>query len=224
MLIAGLDEAGKGSVVGPMVIGAVVVEESELSILNSLGVKDSKKLAPKKREQIAVEIKKRFKYCEYEVSAMQIDELRKAMTMNEIMVLCFSNVLKQLNSSKAIVDAADVNAKRFAQNLKKKVGGMEIQAEHKADEKYTIVGAASILAKVKRDLRLRELEYKLGMKIGSGYPADLKTKQFLEKCLKSGKFPDCVRLSWQTSQMFIRKSGAKALNLSSLNDIQEAKR
>ncbi len=203
MLIAGLDEAGKGSVVGPMVIGAVVIEERELSILKSLGVKDSKKLYPKKREQIATEIKKRFQHCEYEVSAKQIDELRKTMTMNEIMVLCFSSVLKQLNCSKAIVDAADVSSSRFARNLQKKVSNIEILAEHKADEKYLIVGAASILAKVKRDKRLRELEYKLGKQIGSGYPADLKTKRFLAECLKNGKFPNCVRLSWQTTRMLI---------------------
>lgn len=211
MLIAGLDEAGKGSVVGPMIIGAVVIEEGEQSILKTLGVKDSKKLSSKKREQIAKLIKSRFQHFEYEVSASEIDQLRKNLTMNEIMVLCFSRVLNQLNIRKAIVDAADVNPRRFAWKLKQNVAGVEIQAEHKADEKYTLVGAASIIAKVKRDLRLRELEHKLRKQIGSGYPADSRTRRFLIECLKNYELPDCIRLSWKTTRMLIKSESIKPI-------------
>ncbi|MEM2925153.1 MAG: ribonuclease HII [Methanocellales archaeon] len=211
MLIAGLDEAGKGSVVGPMVIGAVVIEEKEQSILSTLGVKDSKKLSPRKREQIALQIKNIFQHFEYEVSASEIDELRKKFTMNEIMVLCFSRVLNQLNISKAIVDAADVNPRRFAWKLKQNVPRIEIHAEHKADEKYTIVGAASIIAKVKRDSCMKELERKIGRQIGSGYPVDSKTKRFLADCYNSGDPPDCIRLSWKTWQNLIKRESIKPI-------------
>lgn len=202
-----MDEAGKGPVIGPMIIGAVVLEEDELAILDRLGVKDSKKLSARAREQIAQQIKKRFQYYECEVSAKQIDELRRIMTMNEIMVLCYSRVLKQINASKAIVDAADVNASRFAENLRKKGCKIEIIAEHKADEKYPVVGAASILAKVKRDSCVREIERNLGQRIGSGYPSDPLTRRFLEEWIKSqGMLPDCARKSWQTSLALIKNS------------------
>ncbi len=210
MLIAGVDEAGKGPVIGPLVVGAVVLEESELAILDRLGVKDSKKLTPRAREQIAEQIKKRFQHHEYVVSATQIDELRKIMTMNEIMVLCHSHVLKKINAGKAIVDAADVIASRFAQNLRNNVSGIEIIAEHKADEKYPVVGAASIIAKVKRDACIREIERSMGRRIGSGYPSDRTTKRFLEEWFRSGEtLPECVRASWQTSKGLLAKRERK---------------
>lgn len=209
MMIAGIDEAGKGPVIGPMCIGGVKIEESKAHILKVLGVADSKKLTPKKREQLAAQIKKHADgFFVLEISPSQIDELRKIMTMNDIMVVCFSKVLEQLKPELAYVDAADVKADRFAENLRRQYAKtspdhakkIEIVSKHQADAIYPTVSAASILAKVRRDEIIEELKKEWKADFGSGYPSDPKTKEFLLKWGKehNGEFPSIVRQSWQT--------------------------
>jgi ribonuclease HII len=209
MMIAGIDEAGKGPVIGPMCIGGVKIEESKAHIFKKLGVADSKKLAPKKREQLGAQIKK---YADdffiLEVSPSQIDELRKIMSMNEIMVVCFAKVLEQLKPDLVYVDAADVKAERFGENLRRQYAKtnpahakkIEIISMHQADAIYPAVSAASIIAKVRRDELIEELKKEWGADFGSGYPSDPKTKEFLLKWGEehNGEFPGIVRQSWQT--------------------------
>jgi ribonuclease HII len=192
-----------------MCIGGVKIEESRAHVLKVLGVADSKKLTPKKREQLSSQIKKHAdSFFILEVSPSQIDELRKIMTMNEIMVVCFSKVLEQLKPDIVYVDAADVKAERFGANLlmqytktnpdhAKKI---KITSEHQADAIYPTVSAASIIAKVRRDELIEELKKEWGLDFGSGYPSDPKTKEFLLNWGKehSGEFPGIVRQSWQT--------------------------
>lgn len=208
-MIAGIDEAGKGPVLGPMCVAGLLLDENKLERISRLGVKDSKKLAPKKRETLSVEIKKfADKIFILEVSPGQIDELRKVITMNEIMVLCYARVLEELKPESAFVDAADVIAERFGENIMKKYSGdLNIISEHNADENYPIVSAASILAKVRRDELVRNLERTVGKEIGSGYPADPKTVRFLENWVKEhGMLPDFARSSWETSKNILEKS------------------
>lgn len=223
MMIAGIDEAGKGPVMGPMCIGGVKIEESKAHILKVLGVADSKKLTPKKREQLAAQIKKHADgFFVLEVSPSQIDELRKIMTMNEIMVVCFAKVVEQLKPDLVYVDAADVKAERFADNLRRQYAKtstahakkIEIISMHQADAIYPTVSAASIIAKVRRDELIEELKKEWGVDFGSGYPSDPKTKEFLLKWGKehSGEFPNIVRQSWQTVENIRReleKTGSK---------------
>ncbi|VVB84190.1 Ribonuclease HII [uncultured archaeon] len=207
-MIAGIDEAGKGPVLGPMCVAGVLLDENKFDALTRLGVKDSKQLSPKKRESLAVDIKKLVDmYFILEVTPAQIDELRKIMTMNEIMVVCYVKVLEELKPDHVFVDAADVNAKRFGENIRKKyTGRIEITSEHDADVKYPIVSAASILAKVQRDALVKEIGKKTGIEIGSGYPGDPKTIRFLEKWLKEhGSLPDFARTSWETSKKALEK-------------------
>jgi len=136
-------------------------------------VKDSKLLSPARREVLAGRIEKIAldKYV-LEVRPEVIDELRKIMTMNDVMVRSFSKVLENLSADRAILDAADVNAERFARRVKEVSGTeMEVVAEHRADRNHPVVAAASILAKVKRDRSVREIEVAVGREIGSGYPS-----------------------------------------------------
>jgi len=209
MMIAGIDEAGKGPVIGPMCIGGVKIDESKAHILKVLGVADSKKLTPKKREQLAAQIKKHAEgFFVLEVGPSQIDELRKIMSMNEIMVVCFAKVLEQLKPDIVYADAADVKAERFAENLRRQYAKtspdhakkIEIVSMHQADATFPVVSAASIIAKVRRDELIEELKKEWHMDFGSGYPSDPKTKEFLLKWGKehSGEFPRIVRQSWQT--------------------------
>lgn len=187
MMIAGIDEAGKGPVIGPMCIGGIKIEESKAHILKLLGVADSKKLTPKKREQLAGLIKKHSEsYVILEVSPFQIDELRKIMNMNEVMVVCFAKVLEQLKPDLVYVDAADVKAERFAENLRREYAKntqnnstkIDIVSMHQADVLYPTVSAASIIAKVRRDEIIKELK-KSGMQISvAAIPQTQKQKNF----------------------------------------------
>ncbi len=205
-MISGIDEAGKGPVLGPMCVAGVLLEGRKLGALGKMGVKDSKKLTAKKRESLAVEIKEvADKYYILEVSPFHIDELRKIMTMNEIMVVCYVKVLEALKPDHAFVDAADVIAERFGENIKKKYNAeIDITSEHDADENYPIVSAASILAKVERDTLIKKLEEDAGVEIGSGYPADPKTIKFLENWIQEhGTLPDFARSSWETARRLL---------------------
>jgi len=203
MLLMGVDEAGKGPVIGSMFVAGFVVEESKLFDLAAMGVRDSKQLSRARREAIS---RKLYAIADghyiLEVAPSVIDELRQVMTMNDIMVRCFSQVVSKLSAGRAVLDAADVNAGRFAHRVKSMSGtSMEIVAEHKADENHHIVGAASILAKVRRDESIRELERSINCKIGSGYPADQDTIDFLSQWTKEHKaLPPFARHSWSTAQ------------------------
>lgn len=208
LMISGIDEAGKGPVLGPMCVAGILLDGTRTDELLRIGVKDSKQLTGKKREGLAREIKKVAEdYFILEVSPIGIDEQRKTMTMNEIMVACFTKVLEELRPDHAFVDAADVNANRFGENIKEKYSGeILITSEHKADVKYPVVSAASILAKVQRDSLVKQLEDELGMEIGSGYPADPKTILFLENWVKdNNSLPSFARYSWETSKRILEK-------------------
>ena len=106
--------------------------------------------------------------------------------------------------SKILVDAADSVAENYTQRIiecitrgNEEFRLPEIISEHKADDKYVEVGAASILAKVMRDREIEKLKEIYG-EIGSGYPADELTKKFIQKASRENNFPECVRLSWNT--------------------------
>jgi ribonuclease H, mammalian HI/archaeal HII subfamily len=202
-----------------MCIAGVCATEEQENKLRILGVDDSKKLTAKKRQQLEVSIKKYVSsWYIYEVEPRKIDDLRKIMTMNEIMVLCFSKVMEELTLSSAdksnpfdivFLDAADVLEERFAQRVKdeyskkfkEEASRTEYISKHKADTISPVVSAASILAKTRRDELIEEIKKKEGVDFGSGYPSDPKTKLFLENWIKENDdFPDYVRKSWKTAE------------------------
>lgn len=186
-----------------MFVAGLVIEEDRLFDLASFGVRDSKLLTPAKREILAKKISG-IAADQYilEVKAQVIDDLRLIMTMNEIMVRSFSTVVANLHADRGILDAADVNAQRFADRVKAaSKTSMILQAEHKADQRHHVVSAASILAKVRRDASMRELEDAMHCKIGSGYPHDQDTINFLTEWVKEKQaLPPCARQSWSTAQ------------------------
>jgi ribonuclease HII len=200
MKIAGVDEAGKGPVLGSMFVAGVMLDERRIHLLEELKVRDSKLVSPSRREKLAPEIEKIAGCFVVEITASQIDELREVISMNEILVSSYAKVLENLHPDKAFVDSPDVNAMRFAENIKKQCPyPVEIVSEHGADVKYPVVSAASIVAKVRRDASVAALEKKIGKPIGSGYPSDARTQGFLRALLKSGDaLPGYVRRSWKT--------------------------
>ena len=216
-MICGVDEAGRGPVVGSLVIAGVTFENDLKLIENN--VRDSKKITPKRREILSKRIKEwAVNYEITLISASDIDNMRKVMTLNEIEVNAFSKIIEKLKPDICYVDAADVNDERFGNNIRSRLSFKpEIISKHKADDIYPVVGAASILAKTKRDEEVQmiaqELEKKLDMPLGSGYPADPVTQKFLRKWVKTfGKLPPHTRHSWKTAQNLLKESKIKKLD------------
>ena len=206
MLVAGVDDAGRGPIIGPLVIAGVLLDEKELDKLKALGVKDSKLLSPKRREHLAIDIKRiAARYCSESLSPEQIDKVvetgRKLHRLNRLEADVMAKIIEALRPDVAYVDASDVLADRFKAHIIEKLAlQVEIVSEHKADAKYPIVSAASIIAKVERDRAIQELAEKYG-DMGSGYVTDPKTIAFLERWLAThGSFPRFVRKSWKPAK------------------------
>ena len=199
MDILGIDEAGRGSVLGPMVIAGVIIPEKMEKVLERMGVKDSKRLTPNRRTILSRKLKKMFEYESVVISALEIEKMRAdGINLNDIEKNAMRDLIIRLNPEKAIVDAVDVKAERF-QNYLCESTGVNVIAEHKADDKYIEVSAASIIAKAERDAQIAEInkEYIKTGGIGSGYPSDPTTKKFLNNYTYD-EMPEFVRKSWAT--------------------------
>ena len=205
-MICGVDEAGKGSVLGPMVIAAVGISSED--ILEGIRVRDSKLLSAKERERLYKIIKKKCQVATVRLDAQQIDIMRRDMTLNEAVARSHAQVIIKLSPDYAYLDACDVNTFRYAEMVKNHLlQPCEIISEHHADEKFPVVSAASIIAKVTRDRAIATLAKKYGT-IGSGYPSDPVTIHFLNSYIDEYRVPPPIaRKSWKTvSAILSRKS------------------
>ena len=219
MKVAGVDDAGRGPIIGPLVIAGVLVEERDLPTLKSLGVKDSKLLSPRRREQLAVEIKKiALKWHVVKLAPAEIDDVvengKKLHKLNRMEAHAMAEVIAALKPEVAFVDASDVLEERFGEHIAEKLPfKIKIVSEHKADRKYVVVSAASIIAKVERDKAVAEIAEKYG-DIGSGYVTDPKTVEFLEKWVKKyDSYPDFVRKSWKPAKKMREDAKARQAKL-----------
>ncbi|MCW4047872.1 MAG: ribonuclease HII [Candidatus Bathyarchaeota archaeon] len=215
MLVAGVDEAGRGCVVGPLVVAGVLLKEENLRLLKGLGVKDSKLLSPRKREMLAAEITRLAeKHVIVKLSPVEIDHAvesgRKLHKLNRLEAQTMTKIIEALKPDVAYVDAADVVEDRFKHHIQEGLPfKVKIVSEHKADKVYPVVSAASILAKVERDKAIAVLKRDYG-DFGSGYLTDEKTMIFLKQWLQAhgGDYPDCVRKSWKPAKKAKNELGA----------------
>ncbi|MDD3137124.1 MAG: ribonuclease HII [Methanoregula sp.] len=196
-MICGVDEAGKGSVLGPMVIAGVAVASGD--VFSDIPVKDSKELSPSERDRLFLLIREKCTFATVVIEAHEIDAIRREMTLNACVAKAHADVIRKLSPDTAYVDACDVNAFRYAETVKSFLPvPCEIVSEHHADQTYTVVSAASIIAKVTRDRLIAELAQKYG-DIGSGYPADPITVTYLNSYIdEHGCPPPIARKSWKT--------------------------
>lgn len=205
-MYCGIDEAGRGSVMGPLVVGSVFVDDDEF--LKTIGVKDSKKLTPKKREEMYDEIISECKsWTTVVISAEEIDEKRKIMSLNDIELHMFVEGIQYSECATAYVDCPDVNEKSFSKRLSDILGNnVEIIAKHKADDTYAVVSAASIVAKVTRDRMIEDIREEFGVNIGSGYPSDHYTMDFIEEWIQKNRHaPKHVRCSWEPVKVMLSR-------------------
>ena len=210
-MYCGVDEAGRGSVMGPLVVGAVFVESDDL--LLEIGVKDSKKLTPRRRESMYEQLVSSVPGWSVAIaSAADIDRLRKSMSLNDIELDMFCKAVSEHPAAEVIADCPDVNEAGFAARFKAALGSdAAVTAKHKADDTYPVVSAASIIAKVTRDRMMEEIRERFGTDVGSGYPSDRHTMEFIENWIKeNGKAPEDVRCSWEPVRVMLsRRSNTK---------------
>jgi len=213
MLVAGVDEAGRGCVIGPLVVAGVLVTEANLHVLSRLGVKDSKLLSPKKREALFTKIAGLAeKQLVVKLSPREIDRVvessRKLHKLNRLEAETMAQVINALKPDEAYVDAADVVEDRFKHHIQEGlIVKAKITSRHKADKFYPVVSAASIVAKVERDKEIAALRAMYG-DFGSGYLTDQKTMLFLKQWLQThAEYPDCVRKSWKPAKQAKNEKG-----------------
>ncbi len=201
-MLAGIDEAGRGPVLGPLVVAGVACDDPKA--LQKMGCTDSKSLTPGKREMVdrklrghpGVRVEVRT------IAAETLDEERRRRTLNAIEVERFQDIALALGADTVVVDAADVDARRFGRQVASRLPAhCVVVSEHKADANHVVVGAASIVAKVARDAAVaelaRRLERQIGMPLGSGYASDPLTQAFIAKWHATfGDLPEGARRSW----------------------------
>lgn len=193
-----------------MVVAAVGV--SSEARLSGLGVRDSKLLPPQERERLYPQIRMRCKVATVTIDAQEIDAIRTEMTMNACVARAHAMVITKLSPSRAYVDACDVNCLRYAEMVKEHLSSpCEIVSEHHADEKFMVVSAASIVAKVVRDREINKLAKKYG-EIGSGYPSDPVTIRWLSDYIGEHPSPPPIaRRSWKTVTTLLAKKTQRSL-------------
>ena len=209
-LILGIDDAGRGPVIGNMVLAGCILNQEVEQELRELGVMDSKLLTRKKREKLIEIIKKKATgFQTHKITPSEIDTgMGIGLNLNETEAMAAGIIInelvkdKKLSNLKIVIDCPSVNTNSWKKKLLEYTDNknLNIVCEHKADMKFTAVSAASIIAKVTRDGEIEKLKKKIGKDFGSGYPADPKTRVFLKKYVDDAEIAKhrIFRQTWST--------------------------
>jgi ribonuclease HII len=221
-LIIGIDDAGRGPIIGPMVLAGVFISKEDEKELKEWGVDDSKKLTAEKREEIFEKIKGKFEYRVELTSVDEIDSRSKMGTnLNRLEAVKAANIINELvrgkeGKIKIVIDCPSTNIEAWENCVKQyvaqeKLEKLEFFVEHKADANHISVGAASIVAKVTRDREIEKLKKEVGFDFGSGYPSDPFTCRALETRLDELVKKGIVRKTWATYDNLKAKKEQKSL-------------
>ena len=223
-LLLGIDDAGRGPVLGPMVLAGCLIEKSKEHELKTAGAKDSKLLSPAQRERILEDLRKIVKDYKYRmITPIEIDTgMGEGLNLNLVEALASASIINEITNAlsnaqkqhlKIILDCPSINTSGWKNQLMGYVEDKKLESkivcEHKADFNHVVVSAASILAKVTRDAQIEKLKQEVGFDFGSGYPADPYTKKALiehgDELLKK----HLIRESWATWQEIVGKTSKK---------------
>jgi ribonuclease HII len=223
IIVAGVDEAGRGCVIGPLVICAFACDSDWEPELRRMGVKDSKQLTAQRRQELAVKLRKIGKHVLVKITAEQLSKEMSSKSLNEIEAEHAAQALNELQEKlsvkgnefeKIFVDSPDPVPSLFEKRLRKylvgKTGKARIVSENKADAKYACCSAASILAKVERDAEIEKIKKLVGSEFGSGYSSDLVTQEFLCKHFNDEAVKPFLREKWET----VKRLRCKQMDLS----------
>lgn len=221
MLYVGIDDAGRGPVIGPMVLTGILADEKQIAELKKLGVRDSKMLLPQQREALfsrIKEISEDFKIVQ--ISASEIDaKLGSGTNLNQVEAQMTAEIINGLNKDgkeiEIVVDCPSINIDSWRDYLAQHIESTEkikLKCEHKADINHPIVSAASIIAKVTRDAEVEKLKKKYDFDCGSGYPSDPVCVAFL-RTPRARELAELglIRTSWQTWKNVLSGKGQSKL-------------
>ncbi|RLF14856.1 MAG: ribonuclease HII [Thermoprotei archaeon] len=215
MLIGGIDEAGRGPIIGPLIVAGVCMRNEDVDAIVRLGVKDSKKLTPTTRLRLLPEILSRAQRIVVEcIPPSLIDKYTSSSIrggLNTLEAMIIALIISKLNAKTIFIDTPDIKPQRFKEVILSilrndyNIDNVDIVVSHHADVQFPIVSIASVIAKVFRDSFIHELHSFYG-DFGSGYPSDKKTLSFIEKCLRKGSLPPIIRSKWSTLKKFKKTS------------------
>lgn len=221
LLKLGIDDAGRGPVIGPMVLAGCLIDEKTEKELRRLGVRDSKELTQKRREFLEKVIKEKAEAFEIELVHPEAIDGRSdsGINLNHIEAIMAANIINRINKGykkiKVIIDCPSVGIAKWRDFVRIRIEdlyNLEILCEHKADKNHVVVSAASILAKCEREREMSLLKKKYGDNVGSGYSSDPHTKKFLEKNIKKYKDHGIFRKTWLTWKRASSKAEQKKLD------------
>ena len=220
MLILGIDDAGRGPVIGPMVLAGCLIDEKTEKEFRKLGIKDSKQLTQKRREVLAEKIKEKAETFEIVLASPEEIDLAnsKGINLNALEAVMTAKIINRINKGfkniKVVVDCPSVSIIKWQDFLKTKIknlSNLEVHCEHKADKNHISVSAASILAKCTREKEMTKLKEVYGEGIGSGYCSDPLTCRFLEKHAQKHEDKGIFRKTWSTWKNAIAASKQRKL-------------
>ena len=227
-LITGVDEAGRGALIGPMVICGITAERRVAEKLRRIGVRDSKELTPAKRAELYDSIK-HVLHTESRVSsvlpisipACRIDAQKSENSnLNLLEARTMAEIIGMIGGEEVYLDALTTRPERFkrvvldflnegkrGKDVRLEGKKFRIISENEADKRYPIVSAASIIAKVERDRAIEEIKKEAGVDFGVGYSHDQRTVDFVDTLIKTHRrLPAYVRKSWITTQQLQEKN------------------
>jgi ribonuclease HII len=215
VIVGGVDEAGRGSIIGPLVVAGVSFRKLNISQLRKIGVKDSKALTPKSRATLFDKIKG-LAYSMYicKVGCSMIDDNVYSRKLNKLEAHIMAHVIKNLHANTVYVDSCDVNPIRYRNEIMSWLPGadLDVHSMHHADRTSLVVSAASIIAKIIRDQEVEKIR-KSYCNIGSGYPCDNITMEFIREWLsKHNSAPIFARKSWRPLKQMLKEIGQYKLS------------
>jgi ribonuclease HII len=212
--VLGIDEAGRGSVLGPLVVGGFCCPAERLDHLARAGVRDSKELSPEERSAVYSRLADLGECRSVDLAPRTIDRYVREGGLNRLELTAFAELVRAFRPDVAYVDACDTDAERFGRRLTTLARtSVRIVSRHKADRDFPVVGAASVVAKVRRDAALAALRTELAEPLGTGYPSDPETQACVTRYARDGgAVPDWMRRSWETVQRVKREHPARTLD------------
>ncbi|HVX02901.1 MAG TPA: ribonuclease HII [Nitrososphaera sp.] len=205
MLIGGVDEAGRGSIIGPLVVAGISVRESKVAKLKEMGVKDSKQLTRQARERLYDEIVSIADHHHiHAIKPTEVDSHVLQRGLNRLEARAMAHVIGKMVVDEVYVDCCDTNPQRYSEHIAGHLKSVPaIHSMHHADRINVVVSAASILAKVKRDSEIQKLRRRY-RDIGSGYPSDEKTMLFIRNWVEAKRTPPTfARKSWKPLRVML---------------------
>ncbi|MFZ1971036.1 MAG: ribonuclease HII [Candidatus Nanoarchaeia archaeon] len=219
MLKLGIDEAGRGPVLGPLVIAGCLIDDKFEKDLKKIGVKDSKKLTRKKRDELESKIKDIAETFEIIItSPLEIEANNEhGIKLNELEAIAAAEIINRINKGfseiRVIIDCPNPKTETWRDLVLSKIknkSNIDLVCEHKADVNHIVTSAASVLAKCVRDKEMSLLSEKYG-NLGSGYCHDPITIKFIEENMKKYEEEGIFRKTWVTWKDAIAKASQKKL-------------